>query len=1419
MRTLRDRGHPRTLTPVRSVRRGLPQLLVALLALATSTPAAGQAGEPARAERTARPQFVHEVWTVRDGLPVNSINALLQSRDGYIWAATFDGLVRFDGVKFTVFSTANSVGLPSSRILSLVEAGNGDLWLITEQGHLVRRRDGEFTYFGLDRGIREPATQVLEDSHGRIWAGYQDGIATLRGDEFVAVAGDRITSAVISLAEDSAGALWAGTAGRRLYRVTDDHVEDITGPGGALPALPWTLHTDSVGGVWVAAGRNVFQYASDGLLPVTHLRQGSPVHGLRSDPTDGTLRILSSAGVFLLRNGELSQLSAETAAGHRKDLISEGPDRDVTYASGHVLYHNDQPVFRLPERAARTVVALNAITAVLRDHEGSVWLGSAAAGLHRLKPAMFSVYGRPEGIDEPNIYSVLEVRSGAIWLGTWGGGVARLSGDSVQSGLWGDFRGRHILSLLEARSGLMWFGGMGVASCTPPDLLCDFYPNSPVSNTWVRALHEDNAGRVWFGTDNGLHRLDGTQWTTLSPGDGAPAAAVRVFERTRDGALWMGTNGEGLTRYKDGGYLQITSEEGLPGDLIRSLHEDANGYLWVGTEGRGLARLLLDADDSSEIIAFREADGLFDEVIHQILEDDFGRLWMNTNRGIFWLPLSELNAFAAGEVQRVHSTSYNERDGLRNREGNGGAQPAGAKTQDGRLWFPTQNGVVVVDPASLSRNEVPPPIVIETVTASSRQITAGPRSIQLSPRERSFQIDYTGLSFLAPENVRFRYVLEGYDSEWIEAGNRRTAFFTQVPPGTYTFRVVASNNADVWNETGASIELTVAPFFYETTAARAGAALAALLLVFATARWRVRDLHRRQDELQLLVRKRTTELRQRESQLENKNSQLEEQAEGLAELDRAKSRFFANVSHEFRTPLTLTVGPLEDLRAQLHGPLTDKATAEIDLALRNARRLLRLVNQILDVARLEAGQLRPRIQEDDLIAFVRGIGESFSPLAERRNVDFEVTAPDQVVCVFIDPDLFEKVLMNLLSNAFKFTSEGGSIRLAVQLTDAEAAVIVRDNGPGIAADELPHVFERFYQVDADRKSRNLGSGIGLSLARELIELHGGRIEVESEPGFGSTFRAVLRLGEEHLDAELIEQPRGEESAGRRTFAVHDMAPAHLESTPPLGEANADGEDGRRTVLLVEDNTEVRAYVRRHLEATYRLLEAEDGEAGLQLARDELPDLILSDVMMPGMDGLDLCASIKSDPALDFIPVILLTAKASGRHRLEGLRHGADDYVTKPFDFGELAARIENLIASRRRLRNRLRREALLSPEPPDVRSADEDFLAGVIGIVESHLDDESFDVEQLAEELGFSRASLYRRLEGLVEESPAQLIHRVRLDRAAQLLAARAGNVSEIAYAVGYKSVSHFGRRFRDRFSVSPSAFCQARDQVADTAD
>jgi signal transduction histidine kinase/DNA-binding response OmpR family regulator len=592
--------------------------------------------------------------------------------------------------------------------------------------------------------------------------------------------------------------------------------------------------------------------------------------------------------------------------------------------------------------------------------------------------------------------------------------------------------------------------------------------------------------------------------------------------------------------------------------------------------------------------------------------------------------------------------------------------------------------------------------------------------------------------------------------------------------------------------------------FYETWWFLFACGLAAVAALGAAVRWWGVRARARQQELELLVEERT--------------HTIALQAKELRELDRLRSEFFANVSHELRTPLTLILGPLQDAQAGHFGPLGQDLAAQLRVAERNAQSLLGLVDQLLDIARLDAGGLRLDLRRENLADLVRRSVESFLPLAERRKIDLALSVPAEAVEIWCDEAQLEKVLGNLLSNALKFTPEGGAVRVAVttQPGTDRVQVTVKDTGPGIPADQLDRVFERFYQVPAqvpaqvpdqlatkDRR-RATGAGIGLALARQLAELHGGRIKAESAAGApgteGACFTVTLRRAE-----------AGSTGTGplRRLTPPPDGADATRRPQAPA----APDEDDRTTVLVIDDNADIRAYVRRHLEPTYRVVEAADGLEGLEQARRLQPDLIVSDVMMPGLDGNALFRALREDPELALIPVILLTAKASTESRLEGLREGVDDYLIKPFDPRELKARLDNLVASRRRL---LERFEAAPPSKPlralkvseiEVTPADESFLSRVQKTIESRLDDPALTVEALAETLGCDRSYLLRKLRNLAGETPSDLIRSFRLQRAEQLLRAGAGAVSEIAYSVGFKSVAHFSNAFHDRYGERPSVF------------
>ena len=663
--------------------------------------------------------------------------------------------------------------------------------------------------------------------------------------------------------------------------------------------------------------------------------------------------------------------------------------------------------------------------------------------------------------------------------------------------------------------------------------------------------------------------------------------------------------------------------------------------------------------------------------------------------------------------------------------------------------------------------------------------------VRVPPEARTIRFAYAAARY---DDVRFRTRLDGLEDAWTAWSPASEREFSGLQPGPYVLRVQAEG---VSGEPGpeAVYAFTMLPPWWRTWWAYAGYLLLAVGVLTVAYRAR-RRRHQLRHELEI--------------------EQLE--AEKLRELDRARSQFFANVSHEFRTPLTLTLGPLDDIQSGIYGPLNAPMAAQVDLARRNAGRVLDLINQILDVARLESGRTPLRARPLDLGAFVEAVAQPFRAPAERKAMTFDVTLPAAPVEVFADPPQLEKAVANLLSNALKFTPEGGAVRVTVAAEDGAARVDVRDSGPGIPAADLPYVFDRFYQVN-EASQTQLGTGIGLALAKEVADLHGGTLAVVSEEGFGSTFTLTLPLGRAHLAPDQIVDDEPWTPGAARPALPTEPGGDGLDS-----EGRAVLEDADvTTVLVVEDHPEVRAYVRRHLEPAYRVLEAADGEAGLALAKTRLPDLVLSDVMMPKLDGLGLCRALKADPETDFIPVILLTAKAAPEDKLEGLGELCDDYLTKPFDVAELRARIANLIAVRQRLRERFQQEGMALVQDNDapapvrlpaseaVPSADDAFLERVREAVETHLSDETFSVERLAEAMGVSRSHLHRQLKALAGQTPSDLIRALRLERGALLLAGRAGTVSEVAYAVGFKSVSYFSDCFVRAFGCRPSDYA-ARD-------
>jgi len=739
---------------------------------------------------------------------------------------------------------------------------------------------------------------------------------------------------------------------------------------------------------------------------------------------------------------------------------------------------------------------------------------------------------------------------------------------------------------------------------------------------------------------------------------------------------------------------------------------------------------------------------------------------------------------------------------MRNREANGGFQNTGYKSKDGRLYFATQGGVVLIDPDRIDLNYPIPGVMIEEISSGNKIRLLNTGFTSLNNDQRSFSVTYNAPFYSAPERLRFQYMLEGFDKIWVDAGSRREAIYTNIPAGEYQFLVKVDFGENQNSSEIASHAIMIAPYFYETSIFPFLIILFLGLLVAGGYRLRLRHLIKREAILGKIVERRTEDLK-------SEKIKTEQQAEQLKVLANEKNRFFANISHEFRTPLTLTIGPLTDLKVGKFGVLPPIAKQQIELSLRNARRLLRLVGQLMDLARLEDKKFELNLQTGNICRYLKTLSEPFEAAAIQKQIDYKVIIPEKPVYVKFDPGHFDKIVANLLSNAFKFTPEKGTITLQVTPESDHALISVTDTGTGIEPKHIPHLFDRFYQIQ--KSEMQPGSGVGLSLAKELIELHGGQIQVESMVGKGSKFSVTVPLaapGENGVSAVLSKDKFPEPLEER----------ALLDSSAQVVNIELDDTDENRnilkTILIVDDHSDIRAYLTRHLEESFNVIEASSGNEAISVLNQQLPDLVISDVMMPDGDGFSLLTHIRSEPEMDFLPVILLTARAEAEDKLSGLGIGANDYITKPFDIREVVARLKGIFDQQKRLSVKLTQDtfkngAKIHHDNVISESPDQQFLEKVKAVIQSDLADENFSVEELSEKVNQSRSNLHRRLTKLTGETPSALIRRIRLELGAQLLAQNAGTVSEVAYSTGFKNVAHFSRVFKEHYSQTPTEYAR----------
>lgn len=1172
--------------------------------------------------------YVHRAWDSEDGLPQNSVMAVLQTSDGYIWFGTQEGLVRFNGKGMTVFDSTGTPGMPGNYIRVLMEDREGALWFGTDVGGVGRLRDGKFTRFDRSNGLSFNRVFALcEHPDGSIWVGTNGGGVNIIKNNVVSVfklPGISKSQYVLALCADHDGNVWIGTRGGGLIKVKNStrDIEYYTRAHGLPDNDVRAIFECSRGHLWIGTTRGgvgLFNPKDNSfeIFDFTHGFPGKTITAIYEDRHGNIWFGTMENGLVRFANGTFSRYTSEM-----------GLSNDV-------------------------------VMSISEDREGNLWIGTDGGGANQLKDGKFTVLDKKQGLSGDVVFPILQSSTGDIYLGTESGGVNRLKNGKItvydrDVGLPNNM----VISMSEGKGGYLWLGTHDGLSRLNIETgaIKTFTEADGIAENYIYCVSETSDGALWFGTGEGeLNRFENGITTVLTMEDGLTGnPVVAIFEDSGKN-LWVGVDGDGVMRITDGKITVFSTDDGLSDDTAYAFHEEENGTLWIGTWQGGLNRF-----KNGKFTACKKENGLFDNRAYRILEDNLGYFWVSCNKGIFRVSREELNDFCDGKRPSVNSTAYGKDDGMKSAECNGLTQPAGCKTEDGRLWFPTLKGVVIIDPENTKNNTLPPPVLIEKVVVGERELLPL-RSIQLEPGSKNIEIHYAALSFVAPEKVKFKYKLEGFDTAWRDADDRRKAFYTNLHPGYYRFRVIGCNNDGLWNNTGATLDFTLKPYIYQTWWFYVICAVGLVFTGFGVYRFRVRQLRRREEELERLVTCRTDEIKKANEELEQllqslkKANEVARKEREIAEAaNRSKNHFLARMSHEIRTPMNSVIGFTEML---LDSELKNEQRDFASTINQSGRALVSILDDIMDLSRIEAGELsiEPVDFEPEKIIFE--ICELIAPRIGTRNVEVLCRIDDNVpVLVKQDPLRFRQVLINLMGNAVKFT-EVGEIMLSLEVEEKQDKRIklhaaVRDTGIGIPSDKLETIFEAFQQADDSITRKYGGTGLGLSISRQMAHLMGGDVWGESETGKGSVFHFTAWV--EMSAAAPTEAPRIRHLEGKRVLIVDDN-PRNIEIMGQL--------------------------LRRHGMEALSL----SGEEGLtSLLRESIQkgpqiDLCILDVRIPGMDAFALASQIRTQPSpVSNLPLIALSPSNSKNSR-EYLANGFDGLLLKPVCGRKLLKVIENVL--------------------------------------------------------------------------------------------------------------------------------------------
>ncbi len=1326
------------------------------------------------------------------GLSSSNVLAILRDSNGMMWYGTAFGLYRYDGTRVkSFFNSKDTTSISHNTITKLAWGPENHLWVKNVNGlfDIYDHDTGKFTrgsgsFTRLYRLASDTIGMVMSDRQGRFWFTHPEtGIsiydpAKKQTKHLTAdgAKGSLASNQIAGVAESPDGMVWAVNRSGYIELIDPNRLivtKTLRLPRSKIPdSASYELVIDSEGDAWVFdPDRDLGVFWIDGLS-----------HGIQV--------CRENEGQFRLNN---NMVKAVVEA--QKGQVWLGTD----HGGINLIDKNSKTVrFFDNESNPESPMPHNVVYALYRDSEDIIWVGTHKKGVSYYHKGLLRFSHVRKNFSERNslpfndVNAFVEDSLGNLYMGTNGGGLIyhdrkantyrqyRHDPDNPKS-LTGDV----VVDLMMDHEGVLWIGtylnGLGKfdgQTFTNYPYRQDEANGIPGPNIWK--LFEDSKNRIWIGTlRSGMSVLEPDRKTFHNhPAGSEPFRPhnqyITGFAEDRAGNIWIaGGSGLNVVNYetKRTSYYSETQGKGLKESNTTELFTDSQGVIWLTTQN-GLHYF---DDKDSVFVHYGQQEGLPSDYLVDVLEDDRGNLWISSQVGLSYAQVNRRT-----KPFQIVFQNFDQKDGLQASLFN---KNSAIKTKAGEFIFGGPNGYNIFKSENFAFEQNNPPVAFTDLQLFNQTVEVGDevgnrvlltkllentRELVLKHDENMFSIGFSALNFLYPEKNKYRYKLIGFNDDWIYLNDDLAKVtFTNLDPGNYTLIVQPGTVLDGWSTDEYKLDIVIQAPFWRTP-------LAYLIYVVAFAA--------------MVYLFRNQVLRRQKENFERENAIRE--AKRVQELDRLKTKFFTNLSHEFRTPLSLILTPTEHL---LSGATDSGLAGQYRIIQRNARRLLKLINQLLDVKNVDKGGLAFHPSEGDIVQFVRECIADFRELSENQHIqlDFESSLESQQA--IFDSDKLEKIIFNLLSNAFKFTPEDGRIQVTLEvLSEHEEkgvlSLAVADSGVGISPEDQKKVFERFFTTEGHGQQLNQGSGIGLSLAQDFAKAMGGSIDLESELGKGSVFRLTLPVG-------LVLPEEWEDS--------------------PVPDADFSRTE-KDSILIVEDHREFRNYLKDCLSESYQVLTASNGIQAWEIAQEQIPDLVISDWMMPMMDGKELCQKIKADIKTSHIPVVLLTAKKSEENLLKGLDSGCNLYLTKPFNLEVLQLSVKNLLRERNVMQEQNRKKIQVNASEVEVASMDDQLIQKAVSLVEQHIEDTQLSVEFLSRELAMSRVHLYKKLFSLTGKSPIEFIRLIRMQRAAQLLLKSRLNVAEVAYRVGYNNAKYFAKHFKAEFGILPSEYA-GRKQSAVT--